>query len=1579
MKKNLTLLFVLFCLFGGSIWAQTFTQGNLKFTVTDANAKTVSVAKANNDISGDIVIPSTVTNSNVTYTVTTVAEYGFQNTGISAVTIPASVEKIGYYAFQGTQSLTKLTIQDSATPIEFVTGYNLSFGTSLKELYIGRDINRTGDYASYRLLDGAEKVTFGPKVTAIPNNFMSGQDNMHTLIIGDGVKTIGDDAFAGDRYGQPELSVTMGANVESIGARAFQNCFTLKSITLPSKLKTIGSNAFNGTYITSITIPASVTDIEYYAFLSCGQLTSINFEDSDEPVNFVSGYARSFGGSAKEVYIGRDINRTGDYAGERMFDNVTKVTFGPKVTAIPNNFMSGQDNMHTLIIGDGVKTIGDDAFQGDRYGEPELSVTMGANVESIGARAFQSCFALKSITLPAKLKTIGNNAFNGTYITSITIPASVTDIEYYAFVGCDQLTSIKFEDSDQPVNFVTGYTLSFGGAAKEVYLGRDVNRIGDYAGERLFNNVTKVTFGPKFTEIGRNMFNGNRELTSIVIGSGVKTIGQSAFYNCGNLDNIEELKVTMGANVETLADNAFQYCSKLKSITIPSKVKAIGAYAFDGSGLTTLTIPANVTVVNYYAFRNCDALASINIEESTEPLEFVTGYTRSFGYNNPKTVFYGRNVIRTGDYTNERMFNKVTDLTIGDMVTEIPDFMFDGNSELQNATIGTGVKYIGESAFRNCGTSDDVTELKVELGVNVDSLAAYAFQNCKKLQTISLPSTLKVIESCAFDYSGLTALSIPTSVKRLGYYAFRGCDSLTSVRIEESTEPIEFVTGYTRSFGYTKPKTVFYGRNVIRTGDYTNERMFNKVTDLTIGDMVTEIPNFMFDGNVELQNATIGTGVKYIGQSAFRSCGTSDDVTELKVEMGANVDSLAAYAFYDCKKLQAISLPSTLKVIESCAFDYSGLTALSIPTSVKRLGYYAFRGCDSLTSVRIEESAEPIEFVTGYSRSFGSAEKEVFYGRNVVRTGDYTNERIFNKVTKLTISDKVTEIGSNMFNGNNELELIYVAWLTPIDINANVFSSATYNTAKLRIPGGTVNAYKSHQVWKLFLNVEESSFFVTGTATQGGTLTFAGESVTNGTKKVLVDRESDVTFQVKAEENYDFTSLTVNGTAVNVANGIYTYPNLQSNIDVVATFTEKPKFDIKATATGGTVSLNGATPSASQTINVYRDTNVTLTIAAAEGYENPKVTVNGIDVTAQLKDNQLTIENIQEAQTIVVTYAKIKFQIAAETTQNGTIELSKNVVEWGDSFTATFKPATGYEFATATLNGENVTAQVQDGVLTVTNVKENKTVGATFVKQTFTVSISGGGINVSTTTPQYGDNVTVTIDDDPDRTLVSLIVNGQDVTSQVVNGQYIINNVTGNVTIEATFKSTKEFITLTGTYAMFSCPQDLNFTGSDLRAYIASGFNKNTNQVLLVRVYDVPAGTGVFLVGEPSTTYKIPYAESVSYYVNLFKANLQKSSIYATTGDFTNFNFGEQDGDPGFYPIIDYVTLLAQTAYLQLPSSFVAAGVKVSFVFEDDIIDGIEDFRISETDETIYDLAGRRLGKTQKGINIVNGKKIAIK
>ena len=103
MKKKFTLFIMMLAalLSSSSAWAQTFIQGDMKYTVLDADAKTVSVAKANNDIAGYIEIPSTVVNENVTYTVTEVAQSGFTSTAISGISIPATVMSIKKTSFPG--------------------------------------------------------------------------------------------------------------------------------------------------------------------------------------------------------------------------------------------------------------------------------------------------------------------------------------------------------------------------------------------------------------------------------------------------------------------------------------------------------------------------------------------------------------------------------------------------------------------------------------------------------------------------------------------------------------------------------------------------------------------------------------------------------------------------------------------------------------------------------------------------------------------------------------------------------------------------------------------------------------------------------------------------------------------------------------------------------------------------------------------------------------------------------------------------------------------------------------------------------------------------------------------------------------------------------------------------------------------------------------------------------------------------------------------------------------------------------------------------------------------------------------
>jgi uncharacterized repeat protein (TIGR02543 family) len=319
---------------------------------------------------------------------------------------------------------------------------------------------------------------------------------------------------------------------------------------------------------------------------------------------------------------------------------------------------------------------------------------------------------------------------------------------------------------------------------------------------------------------------------------------------------------------------------------------------------------------------------------------------------------------------------------------------------------------------------------------------------------------------------------------------------------------------------------------------------------------------------------------------------------------------------------------------------------------------------------------------------------------------------------------------------------------------------------------------------------------------------------------------------------------------------------------------------------------------------------------------------------------------------------------------NGGSEVDPITLDYGSIVTAPEAPTrSGYEFAGWTPE------------LPETMPDEDITVTAIWTVNTFTVSITGGGVTADKMNPEYGDDVVITIEVDEDRTLNTLTVNDVDVTDQVVNNQYTIHNVTSNITVVATFNSTKEFIILAQGVGTFSCSQDLNFTGSELKAYIAAGYNKADNIVLLVRVYDVPAGTGIYLKGNAGVTYKIPYSTSQSYYVNMLKANLTEGPIAKTDGDMSNFLLNKKNGEYGFFAPSESATLGAQKAYLQVPTSFInGTADAIGIAFEDDETTNIRDFELfTNGNDRLYNLKGQRIEKAGRGVYIKNGKKVVIK
>lgn len=400
MKKIITTCVFLMLISG--IFATTFIVGGINYSTTSAN--TVEVTSGGT-YTGSITIPSSVIYSSVTYNVTAIGYWAFNNCfGLSSISIPSSVTSIGNAAFNSCSSLTSITIPSSVTSI------------------------------------GADAFVFCSYLTSIniPNSVIS----------------IGDDAFFGTAWydNQPNgivyagtlaykykgtvptgSSIVLNTGTTGIVDYAFQNCTSLTSITIPSSVSSIGRAVFSGcTGLTSVTIPSSVTSIGNNAFYYCSSLISIAIPNS--------------------------VIRIGDSAFSGCTNLIT-ITIPSSVISIGREVFSGTawyDNQPN-----GLLYVGKVAYKYKGTMPTGTSIILNTGTTEIAYNAFSDCSGLTSIAIPNSVTSIGYNAFNNCVgLTSLPIPSSVTSIGYDAFYNCSGLTSI-YAYSTTPVYLTLSDSTNF--------------------------------------------------------------------------------------------------------------------------------------------------------------------------------------------------------------------------------------------------------------------------------------------------------------------------------------------------------------------------------------------------------------------------------------------------------------------------------------------------------------------------------------------------------------------------------------------------------------------------------------------------------------------------------------------------------------------------------------------------------------------------------------------------------------------------------------------------------------------------------------------------------------------------------------------------------------------------------------------------------------------------------------------------------------------------------------------------------------------------------------------------------------
>lgn len=635
---------------------------------------------------------------------------------------------------------------------------------------------------------------------------------------------------------------------------------------------------------------------------------------------------------------------------------------GVPAFTIAENAFRGCVALKSVSVPAYVVSLGETAFYGCES-MTALTFEAGCKLTELPANVFGACTALKKVEIPAGIKRIGEAAFFGcTAMTELTIADGVTSIGKQAFQSCSALKSIK-----APATLTEVGVHAFAGCDAV-----EVASVPTWIIEPLKKtNLVSVTLVAG-DSIPASAFKSCDKLETVTIACDLSFIGESAFVGCKSLRHIE-----IPASITEIGRSMFKNCSSLTEIVIPAGVTKIGASAFNGcSSLTSLEIPAAVTEIGDQAFASCSALKSLTVGDGN------TAYKAENG------VLYNADMTVLMQYAAS---SDATELTIPATVTEIKASAFAGASKLEKLVIPNSVKTIGKYAFDGCVNIKDVTlpvgavaAVAKDGLVNVvitegTEIAAGAFENCVKLQSVTLVDTITTIGASAFagctslttivlpagvtaigaetfkNCTSLPAFTIPEAVTEIGADAFRGCSAMTSVMIPKNVAKIGL-----GAFAECSAMTAFTVDAANAVYAEGNGNLCNKgLTEIvqyaigkdaltvTLPNTIKKIGEIAFLGAVNLQELAIPEAVTEIGADAFKGCVNIKNATVPTWALGKfATDSLLSLTVTDGEEIGA-------SVLANSAL----LESVIIPATVKSVDKTAFEGCVAINHADVPAHA----------------------------------------------------------------------------------------------------------------------------------------------------------------------------------------------------------------------------------------------------------------------------------------------------------------------------------------------------------------------------------------------------------------------------------------------------------------------------------------------------------------------------------------------------------------------------------------------------------------------------------------------
>ena len=782
-----------------------------------------------------------------------------------AYTVPNSVQYIATRAFWSCGNLTSVSIHNSVESIGEFAFWGCS---SMTEINVG------SANAYYSSEDGVlfdkEKETL---ICCPAGN--AGNEGVYT--IPNSVKTIYSNAFDGCKN-LTSVDFSQANDLTSIGGWAFQDCSSLTSLSIPESVTEMGGCVFAGcSSLQSANIPNGVCFINTNIISGCNSLMYLSFDtesdwffDSEctEPISqdqymeddqfSLSKFMELNASTPMYKKAANSGNETGFQYRLYKFNgfNYASITGynGSDADIVIPATVEIDEVEYTIT------SIDKDAFK-ENANLHSVTFAESSQVDSIGANAFYWCESLDTITL-SNMTYIGGSAFqNCTSLRVVNIPSDVK-LDANAFVACSKATIFVPET----LNIVENSNL-FYDAKLVVFSGSPANTSSWGASKIAKQDTVHVAYNSVFSQDGTTLLAYIGSESNVEMLEGVLTIGEKAFYNCSEIENL-----VISNYVSTIKADAFGNTSM--AITMPSSITKIEQYAFRDGNVTF----TNFDPTNWYSnplFTSDSRIASSTFMTDEEiDASKIISYTndnamwRSDGF---EYVFDETNLTATltaydGSKTELKIPATVTRQNVY-YVTAIGENVFANNTDIKKVSIPYTVKNIGENAFSGCSSLEEANYVN-----------KYDFEE---------------EGDDSWDFVVIQA----------------GNEALTNIKPQAGTG----FTFVTNEANQTATITAYNGTGTEVEFPVSVAKNGKKYIVKSIGDGTNPV---LGQGGVTSVTFAKGSQVKTIADYAFSSCDGLQSVV-----LSDYVTSIGDAAFKNCDNLQTISIPVSLTTVYESAFS----------------------------------------------------------------------------------------------------------------------------------------------------------------------------------------------------------------------------------------------------------------------------------------------------------------------------------------------------------------------------------------------------------------------------------------------------------------------------------------------------------------------------------------------------------------------------------------------------------------------------------------------------------------------------------